>query len=114
MSQILHARSTRPAIFVYDVVMADIDVDDQITVLDGFKAMRVFLHHFWERGHFAGEDLRSLLSWTSLRSWRQVEGQEPFTGDPAQWPDWKNAVREALAGLDPDDLSEDEPIRQPT
>lgn len=77
--------------------------DQQISVRDAFQAMRIFLWRFRDRGDLGADNLPSILSWTSVRSWRQ-EGDEPFTDDPAQWHDWVNAVREALSGVDADDL----------
>ena len=78
--------------------------DDTISVLDAYRSMRLFLYRFWERGGFRADELRFLLSWTSLRSWSQG-GEAPFPADPAQWPDWTKAVQEAVNGADPDDLA---------
>ena len=84
--------------------MSDLRPGNPISILDAYRSMRLFLYRFWERGDFRNDDLRNLLSWTSLRSWSQ-EAEEPFPGDPAQWPDWATAVRDALVGMDPDDFA---------
>jgi hypothetical protein len=77
--------------------------DDTLTVADAFLAMRIFMYRFQERRDLGAEAVPSILRWTSLREWKQT-GADPVTGDPAQWLDWVNAVREALEGVDPDDV----------
>jgi len=80
-----------------------LDADQQISVRDAFQAMRIFLWRFLARGDLGPDNLRSILSWTSMRNWQQ-DDDHPRTADPAQWFDWMNAVGEALSGIDADDL----------
>jgi hypothetical protein len=83
--------------------MGDPRPGDPISVRDAYLAMRNFLYRYWEEGHRADDVLRQLLSDSSLRVWTQ-EGEEPRTADPAFWFDWTHAVRDALAGIQPEDV----------
>jgi hypothetical protein len=76
---------------------------DQISVRDAFLAMRNFLYRYWEEGKRTDDGLSDVLSSSSLRIWKQ-EGDEPRTADPAFWLDWTRAVRDALDGLQPEDV----------
>jgi hypothetical protein len=76
---------------------------DPISVRDAYLAMRNFLYRYWEEGKRADDGLRQVLSDSSLRIWRQ-DADEPRTADPAFWHNWKHAVRDALSGIQPEDL----------
>jgi hypothetical protein len=77
--------------------------DDQISVRDAYLAMRNFLFRYWDEGKRTDDGLREVLSASSLRIWKQ-EGDEPRSADPAFWYHWTGAVRDALGGIQPEDV----------
>jgi hypothetical protein len=85
--------------------------DHPLTVAQAFAAMRLFLQRFHKRGDLGADALPSILSWTSLRVWKQA-GPYPLTADPAQWFDWIDAVQGALEGADADDAGTDAELRR--
>ncbi|HEY3636691.1 MAG TPA: hypothetical protein VGK90_00970 [Rhizomicrobium sp.] len=68
-----------------------------LTELEAFDAMRVFLEAFWRRGGSRSEDLRNLLSWMNRAPWPSEKQHPSLRGAPldlAQWQDWLKAIDE--------------------
>jgi len=63
-----------------------------LSELEAFDAMRLFLEAYWRRGGQVSDDLASLLSDIGREVWANAQ-----PGDPAQWDDWLAAV-EAIKG----------------
>jgi hypothetical protein len=84
-------------------VARDLTPDTAISVRDAFLAMRMYLFRFWDRDGRPDDQIQYMLSNSNLRVWKQ-DASEPLTADPAYWPDWIDAVQDALAGSTPEDL----------
>ena len=67
------------------------DAGDTITLFDAFRAMRLFLEEYWERGDRQDVGIANLLSWTAMDPAATSRGKFG-TADPAQRDDWLNAV----------------------
>ena len=67
----------------------DVDKLPQLSTLEAFDSMRVFIEAYWERGLKASDDLRQLLGAIN-RDKKILPDGGP--GDPAQWQDWLAAV----------------------
>ena len=59
--------------------------------LEAFDTMRFFLEAYWERGGKQSEDLAVLLGNLSREEWANG-----MPMDPAQWPDFREAVDHVL------------------
>jgi hypothetical protein len=67
-------------------------VETNLTPVEAFEAMRLFLEQFNEREPMERrETIFFILGWTAI----QPDGG---TSDPAQWPDWEQAVADVKAG----------------
>lgn len=65
-----------------------------LTEEEAFAAMRLFLHAFWQRGGSQTDsDVFDVLLCTGREDWT-----DGGTNDPAQWPDWLEAVEAARRG----------------
>lgn len=62
-------------------------MDDRLTKIQAFKAMQVFLEHYYDRTH--SDDVGSLLGDIQLNS-------DNETFDPAAWDDWVACVNAVL------------------
>jgi len=67
----------------------DIGSLPQLTALEAFDAMRVFVENYWERGLKESDDLRFLLSAMNRETAIWADGGP---GDPAMWSDWLLAL----------------------
>jgi hypothetical protein len=67
----------------------DVDTLPQLSTLEGFDAMRVFIKSYWERDLKASDDLRQLLGAINRETKILPDGG---LGDLAQWHDWLTAV----------------------
>jgi predicted RNA polymerase sigma factor len=67
----------------------DISSLPQLTALEAFDAMRLFVENYWERGLKASDDLRLLLSAMNREAAIWPDGGP---ADPAMWGDWLLAV----------------------
>jgi hypothetical protein len=67
----------------------DISSLPELTALQAFDAMRVFVESYWERGLKASDDLRLLLSAMNRETAIWADGGP---ADPAMWSDWMQAV----------------------
>ena len=65
-------------------------MNDSLTTVEAFRAMFIFLDHYYARGGCESEDIAILLSGISQTLW--TDGS---TNDPAQWQDWLVAVQTA-------------------
>lgn len=74
----------------------------ELSLMEAFNAMRVFVFRFWDRGDRKSEELRNLLSWSALA--RVGDTDEIGTADPAQWGDWLAAVDLMHRGETPERL----------
>ena len=61
-----------------------------LTELEAYDAMRAFLEAYWERGLKTSDDIAVLLGSVD----RGVDRGAPL--DPAQWHDWREAVRQVM------------------
>ena len=82
---------------------ASLETRQTVTVAEAFRAMRLFLYRFHERGDLGAEALPSILRWTSVRRWKQDDNFRLLGTPPSGSIGW-DAVVEALKGIDPDDL----------
>jgi hypothetical protein len=67
----------------------------QLTELEGFDAMRVFIEEFWRRGNCESDELANLLSWMDRTPWPSGKQLPHLVGAPldlAQWEDWLDAI----------------------
>lgn len=78
----------------------------QLSALEAFDAMRVFIENHWERGLKESDDLRWLLSAMNRQTEIWADGGP---SDPAMWSDWLLA----LGTVKDIDLSEEaaKPVR---
>ncbi len=67
----------------------DIGSLPQLTALEAFDAMRVFVENYWDRGLKESYDLRFLLSAMNRETAIWADGGP---GDPAMWSDWLLAL----------------------
>lgn len=61
----------------------------QLTTLEAFDAMRLFVENYWERGGKGSDELRLLLSAMNRDTAMWTDGGP---ADPAMWSDWLHAV----------------------
>lgn len=59
----------------------------QLTELEAYDALCVFLGAYWKRGGKSGGDIAILLGDLDRRTWA-----DGIPADPAQWNDWLSAI----------------------
>lgn len=67
----------------------DIGSLPDLTALEAFDAMRVFIENHWERGLKQSDDLRRLLSAMNRQTAIWADGGP---ADPTMWSDWLLAL----------------------